>query len=283
MMINLDSYIKSVSDLPSGEGGNSKRVEASRTPCELLLSQGCGTCRKFLFQPFLHHGWNKAFHRSSMVNNFLHQTRADISERLSRHHENRFQVGFKFAIHQRHLEFVLIVRKGADAAQNGARLFLAGIIHQEPAESIHGDVGDLLGCSLQHVDALIDGEKRFLFTIDERIDMLQRATQEITNVSVDTFSGLLVDYARQKKARAILRGIRAFSDYEYELQMALMNRKLEPNLETVFMMPGESFAYISSRLVKEIVHHGGPVKGLVPPMVEERLKQKFPARAAPLR
>ncbi len=133
------------------------------------------------------------------------------------------------------------------------------------------------------VAILTNLEKEPLFTIDERIDMLQRATQEISNVSVDTFSGLLVDYARQKKARAILRGIRAFSDYEYELQMALMNRKLEPNLETVFMMPGESFAYISSRLVKEIVHHGGPVKGLVQPMVEERLKQKFPARAAPLR
>jgi pantetheine-phosphate adenylyltransferase len=86
-----------------------------------------------------------------------------------------------------------------------------------------------------------------------------------------------VNYALQKKARVILRGIRAFTDYEYELQMALMNRKLEPSLETVFLMPAESYTYVSSRLVKEIFQHGGSVKGLVPPLVEERLHSKvFP-------
>jgi pantetheine-phosphate adenylyltransferase len=91
---------------------------------------------------------------------------------------------------------------------------------------------------------------------------------------VETFSGLLVDYAKEKKARIILRGIRAFTDYEYELQMALMNRKLEPSLETVFLVPAESFAYLSSRLVREIFQLGGSVKDLVPPLVEERLHQK---------
>jgi pantetheine-phosphate adenylyltransferase len=107
--------------------------------------------------------------------------------------------------------------------------------------------------------------------------MLREVTAGMPNVSVDTFSGLLVDYAVRKKARVILRGIRAFSDYEYELQMALMNRELQPNIETVFLTPAEAYSHISSRLVKEIFQHGGPVKGLVPPVVEERLRQKvFP-------
>src|SRR5438034_10901452 len=105
--------------------------------------------------------------------------------------------------------------------------------------------------------------------------MLRLVTKGMPNVSVDTFNGLLVDYAMRRKARALLRGIRAFSDYEYELQMALMNRKLEPRLETVFLMPAESYAYISSRLVKEDVQHGGSVKDLAPPIVEERLRQKI--------
>jgi pantetheine-phosphate adenylyltransferase len=125
------------------------------------------------------------------------------------------------------------------------------------------------------VAVLTNLDKKPLFTVSERVEMLREVANGIPNVSVDTFSGLLVDYARRKGARAILRGVRAFSDYEYELQMALMNRKLEPELETVFLMPAESFAYISSRLVKEIVHHGGPVTGLVPPEVEERLRAKF--------
>ncbi|MGH9450801.1 MAG: pantetheine-phosphate adenylyltransferase, partial [Terriglobia bacterium] len=105
-------------------------------------------------------------------------------------------------------------------------------------------------------------------------------TEDMPNVAVDTFNGLLVDYAAAKKAGVILRGVRAFSDYEYELQMALMNRKLDPTLETVFLMPAGSFVYISSRLVKEIIHHGGPLSGLVPPLVEDRLKKKFPVSVA---
>jgi pantetheine-phosphate adenylyltransferase len=124
------------------------------------------------------------------------------------------------------------------------------------------------------VAVLTNLEKRPLFTVAERVDMLKTVTASMANVSVDTFSGLLVDYARQKPAQVILRGVRAFSDYEFELQMALINRKLEPRLETVFLMPAESYSYISSRLVREIAHLGGSVKELVPPMVEERLMAK---------
>jgi len=128
------------------------------------------------------------------------------------------------------------------------------------------------------VALLTNLEKEPLFTVNERVEMLRTATAEMANVSVDTFSGLLVDYATEKKARVIMRGVRAFSDYEYELQMALMNRKLQPHLETVFLMPAESYSYVSSRLVKEIFRHGGSVKGLVPPVVEEMLQQKvFPS------
>ena len=127
------------------------------------------------------------------------------------------------------------------------------------------------------VAVLTNMEKEPLFTLEERVAMLREATAGMANVSVDTFGGLLVDYAMRKKARAILRGIRAFSDYEYELQMALMNRQLQPELETVFLTPAEAYSYISSRLVKEIFQHGGSVKGLVPPVVEEKLQQKvFP-------
>jgi len=123
------------------------------------------------------------------------------------------------------------------------------------------------------VALLTNAEKQPLFSVEERFAMLKEVTRDLKNVSVDTFSGLLVDYAVQKKARAIVRGIRAFSDYEYEIQMALMNRKLQPKLETIFLMPAETYAYVSSRLVKEISKRGGSVKDLVPPLVEERLSK----------
>ena len=127
------------------------------------------------------------------------------------------------------------------------------------------------------VAVLTNLEKAPLFSLEERVEMLREVTAGMPNVSVDTFSGLLVDYAMKKKARVILRGIRAFTDYEYELQMALMNRQLQPNLETVFLTPAEAYSHISSRLVKEIFQHGGSVSGLVPPVVEQRLRQKvFP-------
>jgi len=117
-------------------------------------------------------------------------------------------------------------------------------------------------------------DKDALFEVKERVEMLEAVTFDWKNVEVDVFDGLLMDYARQKKGRVILRGIRAISDYEYELQMALMNRKLAPEIETVFMLPGEKYSYLSSRLVREISQLGGPVKDLVPPAVEERLRAK---------
>src|SRR5689334_23870719 len=105
--------------------------------------------------------------------------------------------------------------------------------------------------------------------------MLDQLTSDFRNVRVDTFDGLTVEYAAKVKASVVLRGIRAISDYEYELQMALMNRKLQPDLETVFMMPAEQYSYLSSRLVREIAQLGGSVKGLVPQLVEQRLKEKL--------
>jgi pantetheine-phosphate adenylyltransferase len=125
------------------------------------------------------------------------------------------------------------------------------------------------------VAILRNPEKAPLFTLEERRTMLKEMTARFANVRVDTFDGLLVDYAVQQKASAVLRGIRAISDYEYELQMAMMNRKLEPRLETVFMMPAETYSYLSSRLVREIAKLGGSVEGLVPQTVEERLRQKI--------
>lgn len=117
-------------------------------------------------------------------------------------------------------------------------------------------------------------EKDPLFPVKERVEMLEAVTFDWKNVEVEVFDGLLMDYARARNAKVVLRGIRAVSDYEYELQMAMMNRKIEPQIETVFMLPGEAYSYLSSRLVKELARLGGPVKGLVPPLVEERLRSK---------
>jgi pantetheine-phosphate adenylyltransferase len=125
------------------------------------------------------------------------------------------------------------------------------------------------------VAILRNPEKAPLFSVSERRLMLETLTRDFKNVSVDTFDGLTVTYAAERNATAVLRGIRAISDYEYELQMALMNRKLHPDLETVFMMPAEQFSYISSKLVRELVQLGAPVKDLVPEMVEQRLREKL--------
>jgi pantetheine-phosphate adenylyltransferase len=114
-----------------------------------------------------------------------------------------------------------------------------------------------------------------LFDMEERKEMLQAMTSELDNVTVDIFDGLLVYYCMEKKANAVLRGIRAVSDYEFELQMALMNRKMEPRVETVFMMPAEKYSYLSSRIVREIARLGGPLTGLVPELVEERVRHKI--------
>lgn len=113
-----------------------------------------------------------------------------------------------------------------------------------------------------------------LFTVAERVEMLEAVTANIPHVSVDTFGGLLIDYARRQEASVILRGIRAVSDYEYELQMALMNRELSPGLETVFMLPGTAYSYLSSRLVREVARLGGNISTLVPSLVEERIRAK---------
>ena len=118
-------------------------------------------------------------------------------------------------------------------------------------------------------------EKDPLFEIQERVEMLETVTFDWKNVEVDVFDGLLMDYGRARGASVVLRGIRAVSDYEYELQMAMMNRKIEPHIETVFMLPGEAYSYLSSRLVKELARLNGLPKGLVPAAVEQRLRAKF--------
>jgi pantetheine-phosphate adenylyltransferase len=126
---------------------------------------------------------------------------------------------------------------------------------------------------------LLNVEKSPLFTVDERVEIARDVFREYPNVEVDTFDGLLVEYARRKGARVIVRGLRAISDFEYEMQMALMNRHLNPGVETVFMMPAEAYTYVSSRLVKEVVALGGSVTSLVPSVVEQRLREKKHARA----
>ncbi len=117
-----------------------------------------------------------------------------------------------------------------------------------------------------------------LFTVEERLEMIAEATQGFPNVSVAIFNGLLVDFAREQGAKAVLRGIRAISDYEYEFQMAMMNRKLDPELETLFMMPAEKYTYVSSRLIKGVFQLGGDVSALVPRLVVDRLRSKVPSR-----
>ena len=129
------------------------------------------------------------------------------------------------------------------------------------------------------VAILVNAAKQPLFTVDERVAIVRQVFADRSNVEVDTFDGLLVEYARQKNATVIVRGLRAVSDFEYEMQMALMNRHLSRDIETVFMMPAEQYTYVSSRLVKEVVALGGSVSGLVPPVVEERLAARHTAGA----
>ena len=141
-----------------------------------------------------------------------------------------------------------------------------------------------------HVDLIQRGSKLFehltvgilknpiknsLFTVEERLEMLKEATSGLGNVSVATFDGLMVDFARQLEARAVLRGIRAISDYEHEFQMALMNRRLAPEIETVFLQPAGRYSFISSRMLKEVFSFGGDVTGLVPPNVLKRLRGRI--------
>jgi pantetheine-phosphate adenylyltransferase len=124
------------------------------------------------------------------------------------------------------------------------------------------------------VAVLVNEDKKPLFTTDERVAMIRDVFRDRPHVEIDTFDGLLVDYGRRKRAHAIIRGLRAVSDFEYEFQMALMNRRLNHDLETVFLMPAEQYTYTSSRLIKEVFRLGGEVGGLVPTVVEERLREK---------
>ncbi len=151
----------------------------------------------------------------------------------------------------------------------------------DPVTNGHLDIIER-GCKLFDeiiIAILVNPEKQPFFTIEERREMLEIVLKDLSRGScrlrVDDFEGLLVHYAVAQKADAIVRGIRAISDYEYELQMALMNRRLESSIETVFMMPAETYSYVSSRLVKEVFQLGGELKGLVPPLVEIRMKQKL--------
>ncbi len=142
---------------------------------------------------------------------------------------------------------------------------------------------DLIERSLRIFDELIvavvtNPAKTALFTDPERVEMIREATRSLRHIEIMVFEGLLVDFVTKVGARAIIRGLRAVSDFEYEFQMALMNRKLREEVETVFLMPHEAYSYISSRLIKEVAGYGGSVTGLVPPGVEKRLATKFPRR-----
>ncbi len=139
---------------------------------------------------------------------------------------------------------------------------------------------DLIKRALGFVDELIiailiNSEKKPLFSVKERIGLMKNVLPQSKRIRIDQFDGLLVDYASKAGAQIILRGLRAVSDFDYEFQMALMNRRLEPQIETVFLVPAEQYTYVSSKLVKEITALGGAVTGLVPPEVEKRMKEKF--------
>lgn len=125
------------------------------------------------------------------------------------------------------------------------------------------------------VGILVNPVKNPLFTVSERVEMLQEATGALKNVTVATFNGLMVDFAREQGVSAVLRGIRAISDYEHEFQMALMNRRLAPEIETVFLQPAGRYSFVSSRMVKEVFSFGGDVTGLVPPNVLKRLRERI--------
>jgi pantetheine-phosphate adenylyltransferase len=151
----------------------------------------------------------------------------------------------------------------------------------DPVTNGHLDIIER-GCKLFDeiiIAVLVNPEKRALFSVEERREILEEALGLMESggcrLRVDSFQGLLVRYAVEQKADAIVRGIRAISDYEYELQMALMNRRQEPCIETVFMMAGEAYSYVSSRLVKEVFSLGGTIEGLVPATVEERMRLKL--------
>jgi pantetheine-phosphate adenylyltransferase len=139
---------------------------------------------------------------------------------------------------------------------------------------------DLVERSLRIFDELIvavaaNPKKEPLFSLEERIDMIRRVVTRYPRVKIEGFDGLLVDYVKRKKAVGIIRGLRAVSDFEYEMQMALMNRRLDNDIETVFLMPNEEYSFITSTIVREAASYGGDVSSLVPRVVVEKLKKKF--------
>jgi pantetheine-phosphate adenylyltransferase len=150
-------------------------------------------------------------------------------------------------------------------------------------DPVHNGHVDVIQRSLQIFDELIvavvaNPAKQPLFSMKERLEMIDEATSELSNFRIVAFDGLLIDLVARERADCIVRGIRAVSDFEYECQMALMNRKLRSTVETVFLMPHEKYTYISSRLIKEVASFGTSVVGLVPPIVEKRLAEKYPPR-----
>ncbi len=125
------------------------------------------------------------------------------------------------------------------------------------------------------VAVLINSKKNSLFSVEERVDLLRQATADMKNVEVDSFDGLLIDYMNKKGAQVIIRGLRAVSDFEYEMQVASINKKLDENIETFFMMTNNQYSYLSSSIVKEVAKYKASVADLVPPVVEEALKRKI--------
>ncbi|WP_447976772.1 pantetheine-phosphate adenylyltransferase [Candidatus Nitrospira bockiana] len=144
---------------------------------------------------------------------------------------------------------------------------------------------DLIQRSLRVFDKVIvavalNPSKHPIFSLEERVELVRLATKDLPNVEVEPFSGLLVAYVKQRGARAVIRGLRAISDFEYEFQMALVNRRLDPGFETVFFMPSEEYSYLTSSIIKEVASLGGSLTGLVHPEVDQRLRERL-RRAAP--
>lgn len=147
----------------------------------------------------------------------------------------------------------------------------------DPATNGHIDIIKRAGSLFDKVIVAVlnNPNKKPLFSVEERVELLKKTCCSIENVEIDSFSGLLIDYAKSKNANAIVKGLRAVSDFEYELQMALMNKKLNPEVETVFVMTSSKYSYLSSSLVKEVAQYGGCIKGLVPDIIENEIHQRF--------
>ena len=147
----------------------------------------------------------------------------------------------------------------------------------DPVTNGHVDIIDRASklCDKLIVAVLVNNNKNPIFTIDERVEFLKKIFKERKNIEVDCFSGLLIDFTKKKKATAIIKGLRAVSDYEYELQMALLNKNLDPNIETLFMMANINYSFLSSSIVRELAQNGGKIDGLIPKCIIEEVVKKF--------